>query len=253
MNRAQLYDLIGIGILIIIPLVLVFFLNNSDQSSSPNGDQNGQEIYWGVDSASSSDKGLYQCTADNYGTPDVWGRYLGDKEDVSVGLDKEEVAFLHDKDMQILLIYNHFTDATGYDHGVEEAKKAIEYANNVNAPKGVAIFGDIEPSFPVDSAFMEGWYDTLADSKYKPGLYGVFNKGSAILEAYNAMEKEAQKNTVVWTAHPQQEPTSKSNAPDYKPQGPENAMLYGWQYGIEADKCAIDTNLFQDDMLDYLW
>ncbi len=150
----------------------------------------------------------------------MWGRYLGDKEGVSIGLDKDEAAFLHDKDVQILLIYNHFTDATGYDHGVKEAEKAIEYAK-LDVPEGVAIFGDIEPSFPVDSAFMEGWYDTLADSNYEPGFYGVYDKGSALLEAYNAMKEKAQKNTVVWTAQPQQEPTTKSNAPDYNPQGPE--------------------------------
>ncbi|RYG72035.1 DUF1906 domain-containing protein [Lentibacillus lipolyticus] len=263
MSRKQLYYLLGFSLLVIIPVALAIFLNtSSDGSDSPNGnngDQNGengknkQEMYWGVDSASNADENLYQCTEENFGKPSIWGRYLGDKEGVSVGLDKDEAAFLHEKDVQILLIYNHFDDATGYDHGVEEAKKAIEYAKDLDVPEGVAIFGDIEPTFPVDSAFMEGWYDTLAESKYEPGLYGVYDEGSAILEAYNAMKEEAQKNTVVWTAHPQQDPTSKSNAPEYNPQGPENAMLYGWQYGLEADQCAIDTNLFQNEMLDYLW
>ncbi|MFD1361786.1 glycoside hydrolase domain-containing protein [Lentibacillus salinarum] len=261
MHRSQIYYLIGLGLLIAAPLILAFLLSSSsDQSDSPSdGDQNdqngdsGQDIYWGVDSASYTDDNQYQCVTDNFGEPEVWGRYLGDKGDVSEGLDQDEVNFLHENDTRILVIYNHFSDATGYDHGAEEAEQAIAYAEDLDIPDGVALFGDIEPGFPVDSAFMQGWYDTLSESAYETALYGAFDEDSELLEAYNAMDQDAQENTVVWTAFPQKEITAKDNAPDYNPQGPENARVYGWQYAIESETCNIDTSLFQDEMLDYLW
>ncbi|WP_010529731.1 hypothetical protein [Lentibacillus jeotgali] len=56
MNRYQIYYLVGIGLLMAGALILAFLLYNpSEQSNSlneyRNGD-NGQEIYWGVDSVS---------------------------------------------------------------------------------------------------------------------------------------------------------------------------------------------------------
>lgn len=221
---------------------------NSD-SDSPNS---GMEIYWGVDSASNSTD-LYQCVNENYGHPEIWGRYLGDKEGVSVGLTANEASFLHEQGVRILPIHNHFTNATGYNHGVAEAQEAIDYAETLGIPDGIALFADIEPGFPVTSAFIEGWYDTLSDSAYEPGIYGVFNEGSDILVAYNAMSQEAQENTVVWSSFPSYEITTKENAPEYNPQGPESSLLYGWQYAIGAKQCTIDTDLYQNEILDYLW
>ncbi|PAV29671.1 hypothetical protein CIL05_09870 [Virgibacillus profundi] len=226
--------------------------NGNGNGSDPNNG-NGKELYWGVDSASYTDENLFQCVIDNFGQPEVWGRYLGDREGISAGLDTDEVNYLHENDIQILVIYNHVNDATGYDHGVEHANQAIAYAEDLGIPEGVAIFGDIEPDYPVDSAFMEGWHDTLSDSFYQPGIYGVFDQGSALFEAYIAMNQDVQENTVVWTAYPQEEITTKENAPEFNPQGPDNAMLYGWQYAIDAETCNIDTNLFTGDMMDYLW
>src|SRR5699024_7816109 len=115
------------------------------------------------------------------------------------------------------------------------------------------LFGDIEPKFPIDSAFIEGWYDTLSGSLYKPGLYGVFDEDSKLLEAYNAVNKDTHKNTVIWSAYPQKEITSKKDAPGFNPEGPSDAMIYGWQYGIDSESCKIDTNLFSKEILDYLW
>lgn len=227
--------------------------DDSNNQEENGNEENKDEVYWGVDSASNTDDNLYQCVEDEFGKPAVWGRYLGDIDEVSVGLTQEEASFLHENDVRILVIYNHITDATGYDHGVNEAEKAIEIASELEIPEGTAIFGDIEPDFPVDSAFIEGWYATLSESEYEPAIYGVFDEGSDLMEAYNSMEEESQSNTIVWTAYPQEEITTKENAPEYNPQGPENAMVYGWQYAIEADQCTIDTNLFDGQMMDYLW
>lgn len=255
MSRSQIYYMVGLGLLIAAPLILALLFSSlsNEPDEEDNGQNDGQELYWGVDSASYTDENLYQCVRDNSGEPEVWGRYLGDKEGVSIGMDTDEVNLLHDHDVRILVIYNHFNDATGYDHGAKYAEQAISYAEDLGIPDGVAIFGDIEPSFPVDAAFIESWYDTLSESAYEPALYGVFDEETALLEAYNAMSQERQENTVIWTAYPQNEITSKDNAPDYNPQGPENAPVYGWQYAIESEQCNIDTNLFQGEILDYLW
>src|SRR5690625_939988 len=102
--------------------------SHSDSDTNSESDQsNGDSptIYWGVDSASYTDEDLLQCVQDNFGQADVWGRYLGDIEGVSQGLDPDEVSRLHENDIRILVIYNHFSEATGYDHGVNEAEKAI--------------------------------------------------------------------------------------------------------------------------------
>jgi|SRR5690625_439340 len=227
--------------------------DKSDDNDDKKADKDSDKTYWGVDSASLTDKDMYSCVKNNFGEPDVWGRYLGDKGDVSVGLTQDEAKFLHDKDVKILVIYNHFEEAVGYDNGVSEAKQAISYAKDLEIPEDVAIFADIEPNYSVDSAFIDGWYETLDDSNYNTGIYGVFDEDSKLLEAYNATSDDTKKNTVVWTAEPQKDITTKDNAPKFAADGPDKAMLYGWQYGIEADECEIDTNLFKGDLFDYLW
>lgn len=278
-NKSFLYMLLGVMAIICIPILLnlaVFHTDpitdpdtedpdneeessdsDSEDESDENGDSDSEEdekkIYWGVDSANRATKNSQQCVSDHYGNPEIWGRYLGDKEDVSTGLDQDEVKSLHKHDIDILLIYNHFTDATGYDHGEEEAKQAIKLTNDLDVPDDVAIFGDIEPKFPVDSPFLEGWYDALADSDYKPGLYGVFDEDSNLITAFNDTKKKAQKKTIVWTAYPDKEITKKNNAPKFKGEGPDKAPIDGWQYGIDAETCDIDTNLFKKEILDHVW
>ncbi|GEL76425.1 glycoside hydrolase domain-containing protein [Tenuibacillus multivorans] len=247
----EIFTIIAIIALFAIPLILYTAFGNGDDEDSDTSNQS--EIIWGVDSASYTDENMYACVTQNFGEPEVWGRYLGDREDVSVGLDSNEVDYLHQNDISILLIYNHVNEAVGYDHGIEHAKQAIQYAKNLGVPEGVALFVDIEPSYPVDSVFIEGWYDQLAESAYYPGIYGVFDGESELDAAYQDMKNDVQQNTIVWSAYPQLEVTTKENAPDYQPQAPDNAMAYGWQYAIDADTCNIDTNLFKSELIDFLW
>ncbi|WP_047982789.1 glycoside hydrolase domain-containing protein [Ornithinibacillus californiensis] len=292
MKKYELFTLISLIIVISIPLLFYFFYTpspptndgNSDPATEEQDNKNKEdeekdkkkdkekesdkdnknnddakkedksdEIHWGVDSASYTDEEFLGCVVDNFGKPTVWGRYLGEKEGVSAGIDNAEVKLLHDNDIQLLIIYNHVEDARGSDNGASHAEEAIAMAKELEIPKGVAIFLDIEPNYPVDAAFMEGWYSTLGDSDYEPGVYGVFDEESELMNAFNSMEKDAQENMIVWTAYPQEEITTKDNAPEYNPQGPENAKVYGWQYAIDAETCNIDTNLFNGNMLEYLW
>lgn len=220
------------------------------QNNSPS---DKQTTHWGVDSAVASNDGLYECVSDNFVKPDVFGRYLGNQKDVSDGLTEKEVSYLHEKNVGILLIYNHVTEATTKEQGVDHAKQAIDLAKELDAPKGVALFVDIEPNYKIDAVFLNGWYETIEDSSYEAGIYGVFDDDNALMEAYNQAEIDVQKKMIIWTAYPQKEITSNDEAPKFESHGPEHGKVYGWQYPIDTEDCTVDTNLFSSDMMKYLW
>jgi hypothetical protein len=214
------------------------------------------QILWGVDTASKLDQAFLQCVVDNYGKPSVFGRYLETKEGVSAGLTPEEVELLHQQGIKIIPIYNHFTNATAYESGAQEAQAAITYAQQIGIPEGKAIFADIEPTYPVDENFIRGWIDTLLVSPYKPGIYGVFTNESALTAAYQAAiaaNQNVQSQTIIWSSNPNPVVTPKANAPEFHPGAPENVPVSIWQYGINGETCNIDTNLIQSNILDFLW
>lgn len=106
--------------------------NNNEDSDGNNGDNNGNtedngetSYIWGIDSASETTEDFYACVRDNFGDPKVVARYLGTNDGVSHGLTADQVELIHSNEADILLIYNGFTDATGYDNGVSEAKKQL--------------------------------------------------------------------------------------------------------------------------------
>jgi hypothetical protein len=218
--------------------------------------QEQPQILWGVDTASKLDQAFLQCVVDNYGKPAVFGRYLETKEGVSTGLTPEEVELLHKQGIKIIPIYNHFTNATTYENGAQEAQAAIAYAQQIGIPEGKAIFADIEPTYPVDEAFIQGWVDTLLGSPYEPGIYGVFTNDSELTAAYQAAiasNQNVQSQTIIWSSNPDPGVTPQANAPEYQPGAPENVPVSIWQYGIDGETCNIDTNLIQSNILDFLW
>ncbi|ULT56623.1 DUF1906 domain-containing protein [Neobacillus drentensis] len=234
--------------------------NDTTSKDNQAQDKPAQEqkptIVWGVDTASRVDQAFLQCVKDNYGAPAVFGRYLETKGDVSIGLSKEEVNFLHQQGIKILPIFNHFKEAVGYQNGVAEAKEAIAYAQKIGIPKGVAIFADIEPTYPVDEAFIRGWVETLNSSPYKPGIYGVFTPDSQLSAAYQvavSKNKNLQTQTILWSSNPDPGVTKKNKAPAFQPGAPKNMKISIWQYGIDGKTCNIDTNLTQSTVLDQLW
>lgn len=230
--------------------------NNEDGNEKANTTIDPNADFWGVDSASYTTEELYACVNENFGKPSVWGRYLGTIDGVSSGLTIEEVEYLHSNGVKILLINNQFNNATGYENGVEQANIGISLAGELNVPEGVAIFADIEPNYPVDSAFIQGWFDTMMNSPYEPGIYGVFSPESALVDAYQASineNQEIQNKVILWTAYPHIDVTTQANAPENAAEAPEGSLLYGWQYGIDAATCNIDTNLFKGSLFDFLW
>ncbi|WP_010283830.1 glycoside hydrolase domain-containing protein [Bacillus timonensis] len=239
--------------------------NKEENSQQKEEDKNNEkakpsdklpEIVWGIDSASETTKDFYACVKDNFGDPVVFGRYLGERDGISVGLTAEQVKIIHAEGDFILPIYNHFNDATGYDNGVAYAKEAIQLAADIGIPQGVAIFADIEPDYPVDSEFIKGWFDTIEESNFKSGIYGVFDPEQALFKAY---QKAGESNgailekNYIWTAAPSIGITAETKAPEFQPSAPEGALAWGWQYGIDSETCNIDTNLFKRELVDVLW
>ncbi|WP_246943198.1 glycoside hydrolase domain-containing protein [Bacillus pinisoli] len=242
--------------------------NSEEENTNADGNNSGNtnkvdlnsgdlpEIIWGIDSASETTEEFYRCVSDNFGNPVVFGRYLGEREGVSAGLTTEQVNLIHEKGDYILPIFNHFNHATGYEKGVTEAEEAIRFAEEVGVPSGVALFADIEPNYPVDSAFIKGWYETIAASDYKSGIYGIFDPARDLYTAYNnavAEDPNIQENNIIWTASPNTGITTEENAPDFNPEAPEGSLAWGWQYGIDAEACNIDTNLFKREIIQSLW
>ncbi|MEH7237831.1 glycoside hydrolase domain-containing protein [Bacillus sp. JJ1562] len=227
---------------------------NNDEKAKPS--DNLPEIVWGIDSASETTNNFYVCVKENFGDPVVFGRYLGEREGISVGLTAEQVKIIHAEGDTILPIYNHFNDATGYDNGVAHAKEAIKLAGELGIPEGVTIFADIEPEYPVDSEFIKGWFDTVVASNYKSGIYGVFDPEQALFKAYQEAGKSngaILEQNYIWTAAPSVGITAEAKAPEFKPSAPDGSLAWGWQYGLEAESCNIDTNLFKRELVDVLW
>ncbi|SFE95077.1 glycoside hydrolase domain-containing protein [Alteribacillus iranensis] len=228
----------------------------TSNGNTANGDTGDQNYVWGTDTTSAVDADLISCVEENFGEPQVWGRYLGDKEGVSRGLTNEEMERLHSNNAKILLIYNHFNDATGYETGEEEAETAIDMAREMGVPEGVALFADIEPTYPVDAAFIEGWYETLSNSEYEAGIYGVFDSEQEISTAFQEAVEEVEtlrEETYIWTSAPEVGVTTKEEAPAFNPEAPDESLAWGWQYGIQAEACNVDTNLFREDLQNVLW
>ncbi|MBY0124518.1 glycoside hydrolase domain-containing protein [Bacillus sp. S/N-304-OC-R1] len=250
---------------IFVSLLVATILTSCQKSSQSNTEpqpppkRNTQEqsiIYWGVDSADKVDQAFLGCITENFGEPKAFGRYLGSKEGVSAGITTEEAQFLHEKAIKIMVIYNHFTDATKLENGEAEAKAAIALAQELGIPEGVAIFADIEPNYPVDAEFIQEWVHTLQSSPYKPGIYGVFTSDSNNTSAYNkAIEtnKSIQNETIIWSSNPVIGVTQKGKAPAYKPNAPETIDVQIWQYGIDGQSCNIDTNLIKSEALEFHW
>lgn len=268
MNQWRDVWLIAIATLMLISLLFIFKGHVppvNKEKEPPVEEENGQQekdherkdkVIWGIDSASSANEQQYRCVAENFGEPKVWGRYLGDLEGASVGLSVKEAEYLHANDIKILLIYNHVTDARGHKSGFSHAEKAASLADELGVPKEKAIFVDIEPDYPVDSDFIKGWMEGMENSGYHAGIYGVFSEEQDLYHVFKEMvesDEKLESKMIVWTAHPQTGISTQANAPEYKPEAPDGANVLGWQYGIDAKSCNIDTNLFKGEIIDYLW
>lgn len=211
---------------------------------------------WGVDSATAVNNKNYECVNQNFGHPKFWGRYLTHISNVSDGLTREEILFLHKKGIRVMPIYNNFRTAVGYRNGRVAAQNASYHAARLKFPKGTFIFANVERFFDVDEDWIIGWVDAMYVTGYKPGFYHDPKTGS-FSEVYCtavAKNKLVSEQSVLWSAEREYGITKEKNAPAYNPMKvPCKANVWGWQYGRDSTPCGIDTNLIDKRLYDGLW
>lgn len=211
---------------------------------------------WGVDSAAKVTEELLQCVRANFGIPKYWGRYLSEIEGVSEGLTKKEIQFIHSRGIKLLLIFNFFDNAAGFEKGRIIGRNAIYHARRLGIPKDKVIFIDIERYYDVDEAFIRGWVETLFYAGYRPGFFHDTVEGSfarAFCEAINK-NKQVALQAILWSAEPEKGVTTEKKAPSYNPASPScKANVWAWQYGRNAESCSIGTVLADRRLIHYLY
>lgn len=211
---------------------------------------------WGVDSAATVTKDLYQCVLNNFGKPEYWGRYLTRVEGAANGLTRTEIELLHNSGTKILPIYSAFSAAIGTRQGRIVAQNAVFHAKRLGIPKGTPLFANVENFFEVDADWINSYVNTLYNTDYKPGFYHDPDKGGfsvAYCQATASNEKVANQ-AILWSAEPEAGISKRQEAPAYSPHKPScKANVWGWQYGRDASACPIDTNLVDQRLYRMLW
>lgn len=211
---------------------------------------------WGVDSASPVDSRLLQCVQSNFGTPRFWGRYLSTVPRAASGLTREEIAFLHSRQIKILPIYNEFRSAVGYGNGQNAARNAARHADRLGVTKGTFLFANIERFFKVDEGWLRGWVNTLRASGYQPGFYHDPIRGpfSQAFCAADRKDPKVSRFAALWSAEPEKTATGPAAMPAFAPYRPKcMAHVWGWQYGRDAKACPIDTNVIDTRLFSQLF
>ncbi|WP_226037354.1 glycoside hydrolase domain-containing protein [Aquibacillus saliphilus] len=211
---------------------------------------------WGVKSASTVTKQLYDCVLKNYGKPNYWGRYLTTVEGAAEGMTQKEIELLHNSGTKVLSIHNNFTSATGNRQGRVTAQNASFHAKRLGIPEGKILFAYVENFFEIDSAWIRGYVEAMFPTGYKPGFYNNSDEGgfrAAYCQAVTENQQVANQ-AVLWSAEPKPGISKKRNAPNFNPSTPRcNANVWGWQYGQDASSCPIDTNLIDQRLFDMTW
>ena len=133
---------------------------------------------WGVDSKERITSSFYSSIQQNLGTPDFWGRYIGDSKTsfanstctqsanyakYTKDIIPSEAATAHSNGLPILPVYfNYPTKAVKLKAcGQNYARAAIEFAQHWAGPpipQGTAIFVDIEGGVQTSADFIKAWY-----------------------------------------------------------------------------------------------
>ncbi|WP_062050180.1 glycoside hydrolase domain-containing protein [Bacillus sp. JCM 19034] len=213
-------------------------------------------VNWGVDSASAVTEELLECVRTQFGQPDFWGRYLHTIENVSDGLTSDEIRLIQNNGIKLMPIYNNFTDAIGSRAGTVAARNAIFRARQLGITEGTFIFANIENFFNVDADWIIAWVEAFQTGPYRPAMYADPDEGP-FNEAYCESTERSSlvlEQSVIWSAEPELEPTSKQGAPrNFQPSRPNcEANVWAWQYGRDAATCPIDTVLMESRLFQAL-
>ena len=171
--------LIGLGLtgLAALGAGLAFWvsrLRTQPVAATPTQQPGGKVIYWGVASSHAANSTvavagtptLFDFVTQQVRQPQFWGRYIGG----SYQLAPEEAEFLFAKGCRILLIYNAALPGGDYQRGAADAHQAINAAQALGVPSGVALYADIETHILTSPDWLRGWWETMSASVYaNPG------------------------------------------------------------------------------------
>lgn len=108
----------------------------------------------------------------------------------------------------------------------------------------------------MDAEWIKAWVDRIYISGYRSGFYHDPVKGGFTKAYCKAVQENVnvKNQAVLWSAEPEPGSTSEKRAPNFRPITPNCSKdVWVWQYGRNAKECAIDTNLADTRILDYLW
>ncbi len=204
---------------------------------------------WGVDSVEPAAPNLATVEGDYGAEPAFWGRYVSDCGSLCGGnLTPTEISEDHGKGLNLLLLVADLTGSAdqGSANGTADADTAVAAAHGDGVPAGVAIFKDFEAGSPVNAAYLESWFDTVAAAGYAPGFYE--NSYGAFAGAYCAAVSADPQIGKAYLYASENEPGPASSGPGSAPSF-ANAVFPDcpgghsvWQY-TEGDKGGVDEDL----------
>lgn len=194
-------------------------------------------VLWGFDSVNVSPASINRAIYAR-GRPDFIAGYI---DAIAWSpMNSAQAAYIHRLGIPIMVIDSSITsNDTTYGTGAAIAYRAIIRARALGIPAGVAIFSDIENTSAVDTAFIEGWYDTITNAGYKAGYYGNPYAGSSSFtrQFCNAIAHRPTiaSQSILWMNEPQRGWTTAANAPNFAPgrlycNGYSVGNVLGWQY-----------------------
>ena len=239
----------------VVPFALMSVVGLSAPASAVTRTSGG--YLWGVDSVESAAANAATVAHDYGASPAFWGRYLSDCGSPCGGnITPAEISQDHADGINLLLLVADLTGSAdqGSGNGTGDANAAVAAARSDGVPAGVAIFKDLEAGSPVDTAFIESWYATVAAAGYAPGFYE--NSYGGFPAAYCAAVSANSQfgNSYLYASENEPGPASSgpSSAPSfasaYFPNCPGRHAV--WQYtegdagGVDEDQAAPTTPLW---------
>ena len=194
---------------------------------------------WGVDTTSVIDQTLaYSAIVASVGTPEFIGRYFASGPMVGTPLQRSEAADIHSHGASILLIVSpNNAQLVGSTVGKNEAQAAIIAAEELGVPSGAAIFRDVEPSYTINSSYIEAWVGEFDGSPYTPGFYeNSYSPNNAFPQAYDAAVAASHSigsKVVLYASEPEpygKDYTEKTALPWHPATPPQKNTTVAWQY-----------------------
>jgi hypothetical protein len=218
---------------------------------------------WGVDSASYV-QSVLPATEAEYGKPQFFARYISNNLACNGhGLSAADAHALLSGGIDIALFdYTAGCNQTNWQvkttvQGQKAAMTAVDAAEAIGVPAGVALYEDFEFDAPVTSDFLEGYADWVAkNSKYLPGFYS--NSGAIVRSAVcSSLSDPNVANALYWASNPLYPPgrTSAQNMPAWDPgqltcpgeKAGTPPQATGWQYA--RDDSTLPPNVDTDEYM----